>query len=213
MTKKIITDIQPLEDDPNFRVLFLNNDPQLTLPTSTVELHGLEIGQEWSDDLASEVESEKEVDLATKMALSLIATKAWGVLELAARLEKRGIEPSIAVTTTQQLKEDGWLDDFVYACARIREWIRREPASRAWLSHKLRERKLDEETIQRALDEELGGQSEQDAATELAILRLAKTSGQDERAIRRKVISALGRRGFSTDVGSEAYRRAQAENA
>ncbi len=213
MTKQIITDIQPLEDDPNFRVLFLDDVPQFTLPTSAVERHELEIGQEWNDELATEVQSDKEVDRARTMALKLISTKSWGVLELAARLEKRGIESDIAVTTSTQLEEDGWLDDFVYACARVREWVRKEPASRVWLTHKLLERKLDEETIQSALEEELGCKSEQDAATELAILRLSKSSGQDEVAIRRKVISALSRRGFPTDVGSEAYRRAQAENA
>lgn len=213
MTSQIITDIQPLEDDPNFRVLFVNDVPQCTIPTTSVELHDIQIGQEWNDELATRVQSEKEIEGATKIALGLIATKAWGVKELATRLEKRGIDHNIAIVTTKQLAEDGWLDDFAYACARIRDWIRKEPASRVWLTHKLQERKLDKETIHRALDEELDGQCEQDAATELAIIRLSKTNDQDERTLRRKVISALSRRGFSTDVGSEAYRRAQAEIA
>jgi SOS response regulatory protein OraA/RecX len=77
----------------------------------------------------------------------------------------------------------------------------------------LKERELDEETINQAIDKERGHQSEQDAATQLAVIKLSKTNEQDEITIRRKVISALSRRGFSTDVGSEAFRRAQSENA
>ena len=213
MSVKVITDIQPLEENPNFRVLFIDGVAELTIPSSTLVKFALSIGQEWNDDLANTMQSDEDIEVASKMALGLIAMKSWGVKELATRLVKRGIEPDIATITTEQLEGDGWLDDFTYACARIREWIRKEPASRAWLTRKLQERELSDETIANALDEERGGQSEQDAATELAIIRLAKVKDQDVLVIRRKVISALSRRGFSTDVGSEALRMAQSENA
>ena len=147
------------------------------------------------------------------MALNLITKKAWGVKELATRLIKRGIDPTVATLATEQLEADGWLDDFSYACARIRDWTRIEPASRFWLLQKLKERELANEVSNLALEEELGNRSEQDAANQLAILRLAKVTSQDETIIRRRVISALSRRGFTTDVGAEALRMAQAKNA
>jgi len=209
----VITDITPSEEDPNFRVIFVNGAPELTIPTSTVERLELDIQQPWTEELATQIASLTDIERASAMALQLVSRKSWGVQELAKRLVKRGIDPSIASQTVEQLNEDGWLDDFKYACARIREWTRTEPASRRWLQSKLRERNLSEDIASQAIDEELGDQSEQDAATFLARIRLSKIGDVDEATSRRRVISALGRRGFSSDVGSEAIRRAQADLA
>ncbi len=210
---KTITDILPLDTDPNYRVIFVNGESILTIPTSTVERLELTVDQLWTVELAAEVISLEDMRDATSMALQLISKKAWGVQELATRLVKRGIEQSTATLATEQLEADGWLDDFAYACARIRDWTRAEPASRYWLRRKLEERELASEVALEAIEEELGNRSEQDAATELAVLRLSKVHSEDESTIRRKVISALSRRGFPVDVGAEALRRAQAENA
>lgn len=207
----VITDIQPLEDNPNYRIIFVNDAPEITVPSTTVEQLGLQIHHPWTEELANSLRTIENNEQARSMALRLISMKAWGVKELATRLVKRGIEKEVATATTQQLSEDGWLDDKTYACARIREWTRIEPASRAWLRDKLSERKLSDETIAVAIDEELGDRSEQDAATELATLRIAKATGLDELTIHRRVISALSRRGFPRDVGSEALRRAQSK--
>lgn len=208
----VITDIQPLDDDPNYRVIFVNDAPEITIPTSTVEQFGLTTKQSWTEELSKNVQAFEDIEKARNMALKLISMKAWGVKELATRLIKRGIHQEIATQTTQQLCEDGWLDDHAYARARIRDWIRSEPAGRVWLRNKLRQRELSDETILKAIDKEIGDRSEQDAATELATMRIARAPSLDEATLRRRVISALGRRGYPSDVGSEAFRRARAEN-
>ena len=208
-----ITDILPLEEDPNYRVVYVDNQPEITIPTSTIEQLELTIGQAWTSDLATQADTFDQIDEAKHMALNLISRKAWGVRELAARLVKRGIDTNIALQITEQLEEDGWLDDFKYACARIRDWIRIEPASPRWLHRKLQERLLSQEQANEAIAAELGDKSEQDLATALAIIRLTKVVDVDEVTRRRRVMSALSRRGFSTDVGSEAIRQAQTKNA
>lgn len=208
----VITDIQPLEDDPNYRVIFVNNAPEITIPTSTVEQLGLTTQQNWTEELSKNVRAFEDIENARNMALKLISMKAWGIKELANRLIKRGIQQEIAIQTTQQLCEDGWLDDHAYARARIRDWVRSEPAGKIWLRHKLRQRELSDETILNAIEKEFGDRSEQDAATALATIRIARAPSLDEATLRRRVISALSRRGFPSDVGSEAFRRARAEN-
>ncbi len=208
-----ITDIQPLEDDPNYRVVYVDNNPEVTLPTSALDQLGLVLSQEWTEEVATQVALFNQFDEAKSMGLNLISRKAWGVKELAARLVKRGIDKYVATMITEQLEGDGWLDDYKYASARIREWTRIEPASRLWLRMKLRERYVGSDHAEQAINEELGDTSEQDLATALAVLRLAKVSNCDENTARRRVISALSRRGFPTDVGAEAFRRAQSENA
>ncbi len=210
---KIITDILPDDNDPNYRIVYVDGVSEITLPLATMKRLNLNIDQVWTDDLSHQVKAIEDVEQARNMALNLITKKAWGVKELATRLIKRGIDPTVATLATEQLEADGWLDDFSYACARIRDWTRIEPASRFWVLQKLKERELANEVSNLALEEELGNRSEQDAANQLAILRLAKVTSQDETIIRRRVISALSRRGFTTDVGAEALRMAQAKNA
>jgi regulatory protein len=136
-----------------------------------------------------------------------MSRRAWSKKELSDRLIKRGSDASAASLITEQLEEDGWLDDLAYASACIREWIRIEPASRRWLAHKLSFKGITETTATQAIDDAIGDQSEQNAAAVLARLRLMKVSTLDESTQRRRVMSALQRRGFSSDIASEALRR------
>jgi len=204
-----ITNIKTHSKDPNFRDVIIDDTETYTILNSTLTELGLHVGQEWSDSIHSKIEIAESSRKANSIALQLISRKAWGVNELAERLVKRGICEEVAQQTTQQLAKDGWLDDRAYASARIREWTRKEPASRKWLIHKLLERKLSREKALTAIEEELGDISEQELADKLAIIRLKKLDSHDENTIRRRMMSALGRRGFSSDVGAEAIRHAQ----
>ena len=118
---KIITDILPDDNDPNYRIVYVDGVSEITLPLATMKRLNLNIDQVWTDDLSHQVKAIEDVEQARNMALNLITKKAWGVKELATRLIKRGIDPTVATLATEQLEADGWLDDFSYACARIRE--------------------------------------------------------------------------------------------
>ena len=56
----VITDIQPLEEDPNFRVVFVNNSPKITIPAIAVEKLGLETEQLWTNELSNQIKSFEE---------------------------------------------------------------------------------------------------------------------------------------------------------
>lgn len=204
----LITAIESDPTDPNNRRVYVNEACIATLHISNIEMLGIELDQQWTDELEFAIETMQANEKARSMALQLVSRRAWSKKELANRLIKRGCQSSIAKQITEELAEDGWLDDLAYAGACIREWLRVEPASRRWLTHKLFEKGISEPTASESIAEELGEGSEQDAATELAVIRIAKTSSLDLETARRRVIAALQRRGFSSDVASEAYRRA-----
>ena len=209
----VITSIEPLSSDPNFRVIFVDGEKILTLPSHVVDHLNIKVDAPWTEALATSAASFEDESEARTMALQLIAMKAWGEKELAARLVKRGIQSAVATKVTEALQEDGWLDDLAYATARVREWTRNEPAGQRWLTMKLRERLLSEDTISEAISNELGDRSEQAAANELAKIRLQSVEGHDEVTIRRRIIAALGRRGFSSDIAAEAIRHAKLDDS
>ncbi len=204
----LITAIEPSEDDPNFRDIYVQGKLAMRLPYSTVEELQLSVEQEWDDVTTEAIESSGAIEKARHIAIDLISRRSWGCNELITRLVKRGNDKIIAEQTVAQLTEDGWLDDHTFACALIRQWLRKEPAGRRWLQHKLCEKEISSEVAKQAIDEELSAISEQDSADTFAAQRLAKTSGDDE-TVRRKIMSALNRKGFPADVASQAFKTAK----
>ena len=203
-----ITTIEADLKDPNIRHIYADEICVASVSVSDLKRLGFELGQVWS---LKEEESLKQLqrdENARSIALQLLSRRAWSKKELKNRLIKRGCESNTAVVITDELEVDGWLDDLAYAGACIRQWLRVEPASRGWISHKLAEKGVSDSIASLAIEEELGEKSEQEAATELATIRIAKVSNLDETTQRRRVITALQRRGFSSDVASEAFRQA-----
>tara|TARA_B100000959_G_C14915315_1_gene597032 strand:- start:338 stop:985 length:648 start_codon:yes stop_codon:yes gene_type:complete len=203
-----ITAIEPSKNDPNYRDIYVQGKLAMTLSFATVEELQLCVEQEWNEDTTEVVETFAAIENARHIAIDLISRRSWGCNELVTRLIKRGHEQSVAKKTVVQLAEDGWLDDHIFACALIRQWLRKEPAGRRWLQHKLHEKEISSEIANQAIEEELSDISEQESAEAFATQRLAKTSG-DKESIRRKVMSALNRKGFTNDIASEAFQAAQ----
>jgi regulatory protein len=201
-----ITAIEADHKNPNLRHVYVNETCVTTLSVSDIEILDIELHQVWTDELLRIIEDLQSHEKTRSIALQLLSRRAWSKKELTDRLIKRGSNTSIAPTITKQLEKDGWLDDLAYASACIREWIRIEPASRRWLTHKLSGKGITETTAVQAIDAAIGEQSEQEAATLFATIRLAKASTLDEPTLRRRVMGALQRRGFSADVSSEAIR-------
>jgi len=206
---RTITAIEPTEEDPNLRNIFVDDTFTTTMSVSMISQLHLEIGEEWTEACESNYACHAACDKARSIALQLLSRRSWGVNEITTRLIKRGVEPNIATITTEQLNVDGWLDDRVYASALIRQWTRKEPAGKRWLEHKLREKEIPQAIASDAIDEAYEGKSEQAAAIQLASIRIATMSHLDQLAVRRRVIAALARRGFNSEVASEALRLAQ----
>ena len=205
----LITAIEPSKKDPNYRDVYVQGKLAMTLPFTTIEELQLSVEQPWDDETAHAVDEACAVTTIRRMALDLISRRTWGSGELLTRLVKRGCARAAAKDTIEQLVEDGWLDDHAFACALIRQWLRKEPAGRRWLAHKLHEKEVEPQVANNAIDEELGQQSEQEAADLFASTRFAKISSADEAVTRKKVIAALTRKGFAFDVAAEAFRKAQ----
>jgi regulatory protein len=205
----LITAIEPSKEDPNFRDIYVQGKLAMTLPFSTVEELNLSVESVWDEDTTNTVKLHNEIAKARHIAIDLISRRMWGSNELRTRLKKRGVDEQVAQLTVEQLIEDNWIDDLEFAKALIREWLRKEPAGRRWLVHKLHEKEIVTEVAQQAIDDELEGSCEQKFADEFALKHLSKTTSKDEDLIKKKVISALNRKGFSSDVASQAYRNAQ----
>ena len=208
-----ITSISPSKRDPNMRDVFVDDALETTLPAIVVAQLKLEVDSKWTSQVNEDANSIAASEEARQIALSLITRRMWGCDELTTRLVKRGVDQAIASIVTGQLVEDDWINDYKYACALIRQWIRKEPAGRRWLRHKLREKQIPIDVATDAIDTELENCTELESATTFASMRLSKFVDLDEETTRRRVRAALHRRGFESDVAMDAIRAAQVDDA
>ena len=188
------------------RDVFVDDALETTLPAIVVEQLKLEVNSIWTRQINQDATSIAASEEARQIALSLISRRMWGRDELATRLVKRGVDQSIAIVVTEQLAEDDWINDLKYACALIRQWIRKEPAGRRWLRYKLREKQISVDVATEAIDAELGNSSELESATKFASIRLSKTGNLDKETRIKRVRAAMHRRGFEADVAMDAIR-------
>jgi regulatory protein len=130
----------------------------------------------------------------------LLTVRARGRAELSRALEARGFEGPTVAQALDRLVAEGWLDDLAAARAAVRSRAGR--FGRIRMDRELSSRGFSAETIARALAET--GRAEEDAALAGVWKKLWKLHARLPREKRRRrVLSALLRRGFAADKVSE----------
>jgi regulatory protein len=163
-------------------------------------------------DLTPDAEPEA---VARTIALRKLTAAPRTRAQLADALARGGVPDDVAGATLDRFEDLGLVDDAEFA----RQWARTRQAGRGLarraLAHELRQRGVDGELVQEALDDpELGDELE--TARALARRRLAPSRDrlgdplERERQLRR-VLGMLARKGYSAGVASRAVREALTE--
>jgi regulatory protein len=114
-------------------------------------------------------------------------------------LEKHATPPDIIEVVIERLVNRGYVDDDRFAQIWIENRSTFRPRSKRALAVELRQRGLDQETIQKAL-ENLDENDEEALAYQAAQKQLRKLSGIDRNEYKRKLSGFLARRGFGYEV-------------
>ncbi|UCH33315.1 MAG: regulatory protein RecX [Armatimonadota bacterium] len=132
--------------------------------------------------------------------------------ELAERLARKGFAEPVIRAAVDALEMAGLVDDEAFARAWMRERLANNPRGSLVVRWELRRKGVDEEIIQRAIEEEMGVERELDAALRVAA-RYAARPGEDEAGSLRRLAAALRRRGFTFEVIDAALARARRERS
>ena len=137
-------------------------------------------------------------------------------------LEKRGIDSEIAEKVLDRFEEAQIIDDAVFARAFTNSRIRGKGLAKTAIARELREKGVDQELIETAL-QDLDSESELARATELAVARARLTQARQNRArvrrmshlekvvIQRRICGFLARKGYSGSIVQSATRVALLE--
>jgi regulatory protein len=204
----------------------LDDDSTLEVPTETLLQEGLGVGDPLDAALQARL---SDADLrwrARQAALTLLAFRARSRKELGQRLHRKDFPGRVVEACLDDLDEHGLLDDAAFARAVVRDRVRLSPRGPVRLLQELRQRGVDDEVADTALQRVLAEEevSEQTLANAAALGWLKRQSADVARALveedfsdereraRRRLHSYLARRGFRGGTAMDAM-EAAAEQA
>lgn len=147
------------------------------------------------------------MEVARRIALKQLESRQRTEEELRRALGRRNTPVDVIDELITRFKEVGLLDDRAYAAAlaNTRVGVQRRGAAR--IRHELRDKGVEQEVIQEAIDG-IDRDDELDAAVTFAVKRASTMRNLDRLVAKRRLYGALARRGFSADVVRQAVEAA-----
>ncbi len=147
------------------------------------------------------LDAEKSRTRTLQRAVKLLAAKPRSVAELRERLlEKEWTDEAAADYAVAKLSEYGYLNDEQFALSFAQSRVRQKPVGRQRLARDLKNKKLDKETAEQAL-EKVFEETPEDQLIDEAIARRVRLRGRPQtREESKSLFDHLLRRGFSIDL-------------
>mgnify|MGYP000214913436 CR=1 FL=1 len=169
--------------------------------------HNLTVGMELSADYVEKVLLAEEQSKANSYALRLLGYRARSEQEIRSRLTQKGYESFIVEGTVRFLKEKGFLNDYAFAKALVKDELNLKQSGEALIKQKLLQKGISKEITQRVLGDLLDEEESLDACMRLAEKKLNTSYRNDAPKDKmRKLIAFLQRRGYPYSIIKKAVR-------
>ncbi|CAM5793352.1 regulatory protein RecX [Cellulomonas persica] len=149
---------------------------------------------------AAAVDAEPDPEsVARAIALRLLTGAPRSRAQLEEAMARRDVPEDVAARVLDRFTEVGLVDDAEYARMLVRTRHAERGLSRRAIAVELRRRGIDEESASAAL-EQVDADDEEQAARHLVRRKLASTAGLDTQTRLRRVVGALGRKGYAPSL-------------
>lgn len=150
------------------------------------------------------------VEAAREIVLRRLDRSAAPRAALVELLERKEVDPRVAVEVLDRLEAAGVIDDAAYAARLVRTRFAEKGAARRAIAEELRRKGLEEQNVAAALGQ-IDSDDEDAAALALARKKLIATCHLPWEVRRRRTAAMLGRKGYSREVTMRAIEDALAE--
>lgn len=207
--ESIITAIKSQERDRERVNVFVDDEFTLALTAEMAVLEGLRIGASITPERIAELQAKDEQSKAISSALLLLASRPRSIKEIQSRLRQKGFSPGAIAAAIE--KAEGWnyVDDEAFARFWVENRGSNRPRGRRLLEQELRQKGVDREIVQHAIDD--AGLNEREDAAQLARAKLRSYANLDPEAARRRLSGFLARKGYGFDVIKHALSEALGE--
>jgi regulatory protein len=194
MIMKKITALQVQKKNPNRVNLYL--DGEFAFGLARIVAAWLQVGQELDEGKIAKLQAEDSRERAWGQALLFLSYRARSENEIRQNLGKHEIAEAVIEETLERLRRDGFANDKNFASAWVENRSTFRPRGRRALAQELRQKGLDDSTIESALV----GVDEEALAYEAGQKKAQKLTTTDWMVFRKKLSEFLARRGFSYSV-------------
>ncbi len=186
-------------------------DGRKTFGVTKVLAAGLAIGQRLTDEEIEKLCHEEAEEDAYQRALRLLGLRPRSERELRSYFDRHRFAPEIQETVLARLGELGLVDDRAFARMWVEDRQAFRPRSARALKAELRQKGVEAEAVEAALE----GTNDEQAAYQAALKASRRLRGLSWEVFRRRLGSALARRGFDYEVIKPVVERvwSQAEGA
>ncbi len=206
---RTITAIEPQQKNPQRVNVYL--DGEFAFGLSRLTAGWLRAGQALTDEKIAALQAEDAREMMYQKALHFLSYRPRSSHEVRQNLLERGGEEALVAETLARLERAGLVNDGQFARAWIENRNTFRPRGRSALRMELRQKGLDDETTQAALEELV---DEDALALQAARKQARRYAGLDRATFRQKLGAFLARRGFSystlAPVVSEVWQEIQA---
>jgi len=199
---KKITAIKVQKRNPNRVNIYL--DEEYAFGIARIVAAWLQVGQILDDEKIARLHAEDARERAMQQALLYLSYRAGSEAEIRQNLRKHEIPETVIEEILERLRRDGFANDKQFASAWVENRNTFRPRGRRALALELRQKGLDETTIEAALedvdDETLAYEAGLKKAGKLKSTARSSSKDQDWSEFRKKMSGFLARRGFSYSV-------------
>jgi regulatory protein len=191
---KKITALEVQRKNPNRVNVHL--DGEFAFGLARIVAVWLRVGQELSEEKIEQLVAEDSRERAFQQAMLFLSYRARSEAEIRKNLRKHEIPEAVIEHTLERLRQDGLANDDKFAQAWVENRNTFRPRSRRMMAMELKQKGLEEEAIQSAVQ----NVDDEASAYEAARKRAARFKGLEWNEFRRKLSEFLARRGYSYSV-------------
>ena len=191
---KKITGIEVQKRTPNRVNIYL--DGEFAFGLARIVAAWLRVGQELSEEKIEQLQAEDARERAFQQAMLFLSYRARSESEIRANLRKHEIPETVIEQTLERLRQNGFANDDQFAHAWVENRTTFRPRSRRMMAMELRQKGLDDETVQSAVE----GVDDEATAYEVARKRAPRWKALEWNDFRKKLSEFLARRGYSYSV-------------
>lgn len=207
---KRIVDIQKQKRNQRRYTIHFDDGEWLGLFDELVVKHGLKVDMEVDSQKIAKLAREDDAKKSMDMSLRYLQYRSRSQKEMEDYLEAKGFKRDIIDETIDKLKSYGYINDLAFA----RDWVSHrmatKPMGRAMIKRELYYKGIDNEIIEKSLDQ-FSENEEEEQAYKLALKYIKRYRNLDTREQFYKIGQALARRGFNWEVAKRALRRLELE--
>ena len=189
-----ITALEVQKKNPNRVNIHL--DGEFAFGLARITAAWLKVGDTLNDEKIAELQANDARERALQQALLFLSYRVRSEKEIRQNLLKHEFSEEVIETTLEKLRENNLANDNEFARAWVENRNTFRPRSRRALTMELRQKGLDEETVQAAVSDV----DEQALAYESAQKRVNRLKGLEWGDFRKKMSEYLARRGFPYSV-------------